>query len=321
MLMLFLALPIACLALWSFAALWFDARPALAWLFLAIICASVFFTGSSNLRWAIPLAISAAVIAWWLTLEPIQTRAWATEYSRLPTAEIDGDRVTLHNVRCFSYLPGKPPVPHWETRTYDLSEVEGLDLALNYWGSPWIAHPILIFRFKNSPPLAFSIETRRQAGEKYSALAGFFRKYGLIVLAGDERDMLGVRANHRKGEDIYLYATGTTKERARAQLLEYLDTINNLEKRPRWYNALTANCTTTIRSMNRGPKIPFDWRLIINGKADEMLHELGLLRSDGLAFSELKQRAHANQAVREACDAPDFSAKIRAGRPGFGPES
>jgi hypothetical protein len=306
----------ALLTVWAFGALWFDAAPAAACGFLAAMLAAAWVLRRSGRAWFVPFAGFASVLAWWLTLAPSHDREWSLEYSRLPKAVIEGEKVTITNVYNFDYPPGGDAVPRWETRSYNLSDIEGMDLAVNYWGSPWLAHPIVIFRFKNAPPLAFSIETRREKGEKYSALGGFFRRYELIVLAGDERDFLGGRVN--RGEDIYLYATTATPQRARARLLDYLETINALDARPRWYNAVTSNCTTAIRGMNNhGPKLPLDWRLLINGKGDEMLYEDGFLRTGGLPFDEMKRRALINMEAKEAFNGGDFSQRIRAGRPEF----
>lgn len=307
----------AALVLWSFGALWFDAAPAAAWGFLAAVCAALWLFRRTGRAWFVPFAGFAAVGAWWWSIAPSHDRAWAQEYSRLPRATIEGDRVTVTNVRNSEHTGQGDAVPRWETRSFALGDVEAMDLAINYWGSPWIAHPIVIFRFQNAPPLAFSIETRREQHEKYSPLGGFFRRYELIVLAGDERDLLGVRVGH--GEDIFLYATTATPERARARLLDYLETINALDEKPRWYNAVTSNCTTAIRGMNKhGAKLPLDWRLLINGKGDEMLYENGYLRTEGLPFAELKRRALANEAVAAAGDR-DFAKAIRRGRPGLAP--
>jgi len=304
------------LAAWAFGALWFDASPAGAWGFLASMVTAIVVVRRTGHARLVPIVGFAVVLAWWVTLAPSHDREWSVEYSRLPRAEIEGDKVTISNLRNFDYSVNGAAVPRWETRTYDLADLEGMDLAINYWGSPWLAHPIVVFRFENAPPLAFSIETRREKEEVYSALGGFFRQYELIVLAGDERDFLGGRVNN--GEDIYLYATTATPERARARLLDYLETINALDEKPRWYNAVTSNCTTSIRGMNNhGPKLPLDWRLLINGKGDEMLYENGYLRTGGAGFAELKRQAWTNPTANDAFHSGDFSAKIREGRPEF----
>jgi hypothetical protein len=122
--------------------------------------------------------------------------------------------------------------------------------------------------------------------------------------------MLGLRAIHRQGEDVYLYRTTLRTENARKRLLEYIETLNSLAKKPRWYNAITTNCTTGIRSQNTD-RIPWDWRILVNGKGDELMFESGSLESRGLTFSELKKTSHANSAIKAAGDNSDFSARIR----------
>lgn len=267
----------------------------------------------------IPLLGATAVMVWWLRLEPSHDRDWSEDVSRLPWAEVEGNIVTLHDVRNFDYPGGGEAVARWETRRVDLADITGIDLAINYWGSPWIAHPIVIFRTREGPPLAFSIETRKEQNEQYSALAGFFRQYELIVVAGTERDLLGVRTCHREGEDAYLYATTVSPESARRRFLEYVETMNALREKPRWYNAVTSNCTTAIRGMRKDNLPPFDWRILINGKGDEMLFERGWLVTDGLPFPALKRQALINSAAWAAYGQDDFSAAIRRGRAGFAP--
>jgi hypothetical protein len=54
------------------------------------------------------------------------------------------------------------------------------------------------------PAVAISIETRKEKGEGYSAVLGFFRQYELYYVAADERDVIRVRTNVR-GEHVFLY--------------------------------------------------------------------------------------------------------------------
>ena len=96
-----------------------------------------------------------------------------------------------------------------------ISQITGADMAINYWGSPWIAHPIVIFQFADAAPLCFSIETRKQAGQSYSAIRGLYRQFALIYVVADERDVIRLRTNYRQGEDIYLYRTTLTPAQAR----------------------------------------------------------------------------------------------------------
>ena len=203
-----------------------------------------------------------------------------------------------------------------------MSAVRGIDLFQTYWGSPWIAHTILSFDFSDGQHLAYSIETRKEIGESYSTIAGFFRQYELIYIAADERDVVRLRSNYRQGELVYLFHTRAGPERSRAILLQYLERSNELHNHPEWYNALTDNCTTNIRvhtaaTAGDHPE-PWDIRILLNGKLDQLLYERQALAGSG-PLAELKQRAYINPVAKAADQDPDFSSRIREGRPGFTP--
>ena len=86
-----------------------------------------------------------------------------------------------------------------------------------------MAHPIASFQFADAPPLCFSIELRKEQGESYSAIGGLYRQYELIYIAADERDVIRVRTNYRKGsEDTYLYRTSIARGEGRERFLEYV---------------------------------------------------------------------------------------------------
>lgn len=256
------------------------------------------------------------VLYQWLQIKPSNNRKWQPDVSQTAWAEIDGDTVTFHNVRNCEYRTETDYAPRWETRKIQLSKITGVDIAINYWGSPWMAHPIISFQFADAPPLCFSIETRKEVGESYSAIGGIYRRYELIYVVADERDVIRVRTNYRKGEDVYLYRTTTSPEHARGRFLEYVHTLNELHNQARWYNAVTTNCTTSIRSQHAvTQRAPWDWRILVNGKADEMMHERGNFMTGGLPFSELKQRAQINDLAKTADSDPDFSKQIRGRLP------
>lgn len=185
-----------------------------------------------------------------------------------------------------------------------------------YWGSPHIAHTMVSFGFDDGRYVCISIETRKRKGQTYSALRGFFRQYELTYVVGDERDLVGLRARHR-GEQVYLYRLKADPRLIREVFLDYLATVNSLVCRPEWYNALTNNCTTNIRGHTRpyAPKSRWDWRLILNGRLDEMIYETGVINRD-LPFDELRARSNITERVKTADDSPDFSRRIRDGLPG-----
>ncbi len=296
---------------WTLGALYFDLTKSSSVAFP--IAASVVFLPGCRRKLAGIFAMFAVILAWWLTLKPSNDRPWQPDVAQTAWAEIAGDTVTLHHVRNCDYRTETDYTARWETRIVRLSQLTGIDLAINYWGSPYMAHPIASFQFADAPPVCFSIETRKETGESYSAIRGFFRQFELIYIVADERDVVGVRTNFRQGEDVYLYRTTATPDQARARLLEYLAALNTLRDHPRWYNAATTNCTTAIRTQHDPKKrAPWDWRILVNGLGDEMMFERGLLITDGLSFPDLKARALLNERARAAGDAPDFSARIRA---------
>src|SRR6478672_2390760 len=173
---------------WAFGALWFDAP-----------------FGNGNKVAAALLAITfvvvllfAGVLTWWLTLSPTNDSDWQPDVAKEAWADVQGDEVTFHNVRNSDYRTETDYTPRWETRTVRISQITGIDLAINYWGSPWIAHPIVSFQFAAAPPLCFSIETRKQIGQSYSAIRGLYRQFELIYVVADERDVIRVRTNYRR---------------------------------------------------------------------------------------------------------------------------
>lgn len=310
--------------LWCFGAVYFDGPfPGKGNLILGILWAAcllvlLFRARSARDRWLSLAAVLALVIIPWSFKQPSNDRNWAPEYARTAGATVDGDAVTFTNFRNFDYAMDGTVTERWETRTVHLSNLRGIDFFLNYWGSPLIAHPIFSFDFGDEGHVAFSIETRREKGEVYTTLGGLYKLYELCYLVGDERDFVRVRTNIRKDEDAYLFRLAAPPDHARSRFLEYVTQIQDLEKKPRFYNVLTANCTTAIRSQLHMKKQAFpDWRLLINGKLDEMFAEHGLFAVKDLPLTELKERGHVDKRALEAQDDPQFSQKIRIGTPGF----
>ena len=313
------------LTLWAVAALYVDFRvPALRIpITLAYVVAilTILLTVKPRLGAAILcFAGFAIVLAWWLSIKPSGKGDWLPDVDRTGWAEIDGDRVTIHNLRNCDYRTETEYSNCWTDRTVYLSKLRGIDFFFTNWGPRWIGHPILSFQFDDNKHVAFSIEARYKVGQSYSAVLGFFRQYELIFIPADERDVIRLRTNYRKDENVYLYRTSTHPDTARAIFLIYVDYLNKLRTQPEWYNALTRNCTTAIdKQITRDVPNPQPWnyQLLLNGTLDELLYDRGRLVTGGLPFPELKQRAHINDAARAANQSPEFSTLIRAGRVGF----
>ena len=316
---------LAAVTLWASAALYFDfpierLRLPLSILYLAAVSLALFWYRGRGTGVAMGFAAFALAVAWWLSLKPSNFRTWQPDVAETAWAEINGDTVIIHNFRNCDYRAEFDYTPHWETRSYDLRKLRGIDVFFTYWGSPWIAHPIVSFDFGDQGYVALSIETRKEVGETYSAFRGFFRYYELIYTISDERDVVRLRTNYRHGEEVYLFHTKATVEQAHVIFLDYLARANRMHEHAEWYNALTNNCSTNIApyiAQAQHERVPLDYRLVLNGRADELLYERGDIETAGLPFSTLKEKAHINAVARTANDSPEFSSLIRRNRPGF----
>ena len=307
------------LTIWAAAALFFDVRvPWLrapsAFVYLAIVVI-VYLRVRPRLRAHVTVfACFLFVLAWWRSLEPSNDRDWQPDVAVLPHADPDGDRITIHDIRnCVYRSETDFDVRHYD-KTFDLSKLETVDLYLVYWGSPSIAHTMVSFGFTGEGYVCVSIETRKEKGEAYSAVRGFFRQFELTYVVADESDLVKLRTDFRH-EDVYLYRLKVTPGVARGLFLEYMNHVDALYEKPQWYNAATSNCTTNIRDHARlyseDPRA--DWRFLVNGYLDRMLYERGRIDT-ALPFEETRARAHVNPLAAAANGAADFSERIRARR-------
>jgi hypothetical protein len=303
--------------IWATLALWFDgpsSRPLAASMCSAIatvsLCLAVRVRPYSRGLLA-AIVPSLLVMAWWMSIAPSTSRDWAPDVARTAQAVFRGSSVTIWNVRNFNYRSETDYDQRWESRTYDLGSIRGFDLFLSYWGPTQIAHTIASWDFNDGRHLAISIETRKENGESYSALRGFYRQYELHYVVADERDLIGLRANFR-GEQVYLYRVRISVPQARALLIDYLNQVNRIVAHPEWYNAIMHNCTTTIREhgQNVGDSGRWDLRLLLNGRLDQLLYERGQIDTT-LPFADLRARSNITEKAAAAAGSAFFSARIR----------
>jgi len=272
-------------------------------------------------RWrvfAAYLVLFAALLSWWKSLAPSNDRDWQQDVAVLPHAVVRGDLVTVHNIRNFAYRTETDFTPAYYDKTFDLRKLDRVDVVATYWMGPAVAHIFLSFGFEGGEHLAISIETRKERGEAYSTVQGFFRQYELHYVVADERDVIRLRTNYRKDppEDVYVYRLAGSAENARRLFVEYLEEVNSLKERPQWYNTLTTNCTTAIWMHTRvnPDHLPLSWKVLASGYLPEYLYELGQL-DRSVPFAELRRRAHVNARAQAADKAADFSRQIRAELP------
>jgi Domain of unknown function (DUF4105) len=293
---------------------WLGLRIALAVAFAGFAIWALWLSRRRDMRLAV-IALFLGVVAWWMSIAPSHDRNWRPEVAVMPHAIVDGDRVRLTGVRNFDYRTRNDFTVRYEERELLLSHLTGLDFYVSYFSEGPIGHTFLSFIFDNAPPLCISIETRPEVGEGFAPVASLFKQFELIYVVGDERDIVGVRTNHRR-EAVYLYHLNTSADDARRLLVIYLERINQLAEHPEFYHLLSNSCTINIvRYANAaGRSGRLDIRHILNGLIDSYLYSSGRMDTT-LPFDELRRRSLINEAAQAADGASDFSQRIRASLP------
>src|SRR6476646_564061 len=309
-----LALTWATLAIYYSNLPWAGFRLGLAIAFAAFAVWAVWFSRQRRMFMAV-IVLFLGVVAWWTSIQPSHNRNWRPEVAVVPGSVIDDDHVRLTGVRNFDYRSRNDFTVRYEEREVLLSHLVALDFYVSYFTEGPVGHTFLSFIFDNAPPLSISIATRPEVGEGFAPVASLFKQFELIYVVGDERDIVGVRTNHR-GEPVYLYRLNTSADDARRLLLVYLTRINELADHPEFYHLLTNSCTINIvryaNAAGRGGG--FMLRHLLNGLVDGYLYDSGRINAT-LPFDELRRRSLINETARAADGAPDFSQRIRASLP------
>ena len=306
---------------WGALALWYQlpggavARTlgSAAWTLAVIALAEFAISRRSWLPLGIYVVMYAALLIWWSSIAPSNHRVWSDDVARMLTGTVQGNVVTLDNVRDFNWRSDADYDARWETRHYDLDRLVSADAVLSYWGSKAIAHAMISFGFDDGSHVVFSVEIRKKRGEQYSSIGGFFRQFETILVAADERDIIRVRTNVR-GEDDYLYPLRMDKATMRALFLSYVEAANTLSDTPEFYNTITSNCTTIVYRMARqiDSGLPWDVRLLLTGYLPEYLYKVGAV-DRSVPIEQLRQRGHITDRARNTAPGDDFSKAIRTG--------
>ena len=310
-------------ALWGVLALWYQVPGGLAGKSLAIALWVVIGGAALAMLWThrpvlglVGFALAfAALLLWWQGIEPSNERTWADDVAQMTSGKVTGSKVVLANVRNFDWRTNTDYTPRWETRTYELDRLHSVDLVTSYWSGPAIAHVLVSFGFDDGQHVVFSVEIRRRKSDGFSEIGGFFKEFELSVIAADERDVIRVRTNVR-GEDDYLYRIRMPIAAQRALFLSYVGEADRLVVMPRFYNTLTANCTTIVYHMMRHivGHLPLDYRLVLSGYLPAYVYKVGGL-DRRYSLQELRTLGRITDRAKAADRSEQFSADIRAGIP------
>jgi hypothetical protein len=251
------------------------------------------------------------------TIQPSHFRDWTPEQALLPSAEFQGDRVIVRNVRNCQYFANDVFLVDYYDKTFNLNAVRGVDfIVVPFAGMPLLAHTMLSFEIARpdgtSDYLAVSVEVRKEKHETYDPIKGSARQYELIYVLADERDVIQFRTNYNN-EDVYVYRTVASPETARLLLADVLGRVNQIARQPEFYDTLTNNCTTNIVSHIqhiRPDRVALDVRMLLPGYSDQLAYEQGLIERRG-TFLETRQQAYVNPQAERYAGREDFSDLIR----------
>ena len=264
------------------------------------------------------LLASLGMLLCWLTLcvlvRPSNTRDWTPDQQRVATATIDGDSVLVRNVRNAHYRSSSDFDVRWEERRFDLRKLDSVWFVVEPfadWRGP--AHTFLSFGFGGDEFVAISVEIRKERGESFSPWLGLLRQYELMYVVGDERDLIGLRANHRQ-DDVYLYPIRATRAGMRKLFLAMLERANALAAQPEFYNSLTSNCTSNIVDhieLIAPGRIPSSYKTLLPGYSDDLAYDLGLIDT-ALPRTQYRAAHRINDLAATHAEAADFARAIRA---------
>jgi len=251
---------------------------------------------------------------------PSHDRVWVADQAILPSADIAGNMVKLHNVRDSVYRSVDDFDVAYIEKTVDLNNLVSIDYLVepfsNYRGP---AHTLLSFGFQdgdNMEYVAISVEIRREVGEAFSAWRGIMNEYELMYVVATEEDVIKLRTNYRKNT-VYLYPIQTTRENMRAMFVAMLDRVNQIYGQPEFYNTLSNNCTINIAAavnmvvQDRIKNISVTY--VLPAYSDKLAYREGLIDSE-LSYEELQEKYRIDTLAQEYGDGENFSQAIRKNR-------
>ena len=252
---------------------------------------------------AISIFLSWALVRH-LRLRPSNERFWVNDNARMATAEFDGEKVTIRNVRDFEWRSTKDFDERWIDVTMSLDKMAKIWFVLEYFepSKKQMAHTIMVFEDDDGQRIACSIEVRREQGERYHPIKGLFRQYELIYVWATERDVIGVRTRCRKKSVTHLFEAVVLGPGNERRMLEsYLRRSNKLSIEPEWYNTITNTCTTNIvahvNEVYPG-RVPWGVSILLPGLSPRLLSRNNLVKMTGTLEETLRDSVIDEKAMR-----------------------
>jgi hypothetical protein len=246
-------------------------------------------------------------------VKPDPNLNWTPDQARTPSVELKGDFVTVRNVRDFEWRSRTDFTPHYNDKTYDLRKLISMHYVVAPLGSAQaVAHVFLAFGFSDGQTVSISVEGRREEGKPYQVIPSLFRRFQLIYVVGEERDVVGLRGAIWK-TTVQFYPLRSTQERKRALFLSMVNRAESLDENPEFYNLLTNNCMNNIVRHVRelgGPVLPRELALLLTGLSDSVAYDFGFLDTD-LPFEKARVAFRVDPWMDTATLDKDFPRNLR----------
>lgn len=227
---------------------------------------------------------------------------WQKPWAVAPRFEHNGDKLTIHHLRDFRYRTEEDSDARYRTETYDLNTLTGVDFAECHWdGLVSVCHTMLSFHFADGRRVVVSAETRLPAGVEQNAIAGIYKKYGILYIFGTEEDIFGLRTNIRH-EDLSVYPLKARPHGARKLLEHYIRLAQEAEATHKAYNTISDNCSTGLikgfRALAPHMARKYDFLPLHNGDIAALLIENNAVQSlPGETEDEIRKRCYAGYDI------------------------
>ncbi|MEA3323435.1 MAG: DUF4105 domain-containing protein [Patescibacteria group bacterium] len=247
-----------------------------------------------------------------MTQKPSHDRTWELGHGKLPHIQISDNDIVVKDMRDFTWNDDGGADDKYITERFELDKMNRLDVIVSHFSdSDALAHIFMSFGFENGQHIVVSVETRREAHEKFSTIQGLLNKFELIYVVGTERDVIGMRTNVR-GEKVYLHNVDVDAQAIQKLFALITADINAIYNQPVFYNTLSHNCTNAIT--RRAEEVadinfPFSYKMLLPGFVDEVLYDMDIIVKKG-TFEETEAKAEIDNEKVNRDDA-NFSQQIR----------
>ncbi len=255
------------------------------------------------------LALLAVLEIAVLSARPRLDRNWVEHLAIAPTVDVREDGFSVAPVTDWAYAGEEPASKEYGAHRDRFADLKNVWFVVEpHPGMKPMAHTLVLFEFADDRMLGLTIEARREANEKYSALWGAFNRFELAYIWSTPRDLLTRRAVMLQ-HDVLVYPLALTADQKETFLRNLLAETQALAARPRFYNTLFSNCTNELA---KTAGLPWNYAFVLTGYSAEQLHRMKLIPGETMA--DARRKALVSEEARRWANLPaaDFDRALLA---------